>query len=161
NITDMKPVVVNPSITFEQLVQELVGADQADHREAIRQQLAVKLRRRLKKLTTEQREGLEALTGAAPEDTLKRGLQGNVMELAKWLSTRSGIAPLLDWQADGVTPRAIPISRHADEVMGVTRGYGDGVERPEDFLDSFSAFVRDPNNVNAIAALMVVVQRPR
>jgi type I restriction enzyme R subunit len=58
-------------------------------------------------------------------------------------------------------PRAIPISRHTDELIGVTRGYGEGVERPEDFLDSLSAFVRDPNNINAIAALKVVVQRPR
>ena len=31
--------------------------------------------------------------------------------------------------------------------------------RPEDFLDSFTAFVRD--NVNTIAALKLVVQRPR
>jgi hypothetical protein len=45
NLTDMKPVVVNPSITFEQLVKELVAADQDAIREAIREQLAVKLRR--------------------------------------------------------------------------------------------------------------------
>ncbi|ECI7685762.1 type I restriction-modification system endonuclease, partial [Salmonella enterica subsp. enterica] len=32
-------------------------------------------------------------------------------------------------------------------------------QKPEDFLDSFSAFVRD--NVNTIAALKLVVQRPR
>ncbi|HEY7552915.1 MAG TPA: type I restriction-modification system endonuclease [Hyphomicrobiaceae bacterium] len=166
NVTEMKPVVVNPSITFEQLITELVGADQASHREVIRQQLAVKLRRRLKKLTAEQRQQLQALTGETPEDTLKRVLQGNAADLAKWLSTRSGVAPLLDWQSDGVTPRAIPISRHDDEVVGVTRGYGtdaDGndISRPEDYLDSFTAFVKDPANLNAIAALKVVVQRPR
>jgi type I restriction enzyme R subunit len=166
NVTDMKPVVVNPSITFEQLIREMVGTHQADHREIIRQQLVVKLRLRFKKLTAEQREQLEALTGETPEDTLRRVLQGDAAELAKWLSTRAGIAPLLDWQSDGVTPRAIPISHHPDEVAAVTRGYGkdtDGndISRPEDFLDSFSAFVRDPNNVNTIAALKLVVQRPR
>ena len=47
NLTDMKPVVVNPSISFEQLVKELIAADQDAHRESIREQLAVKLRRRL------------------------------------------------------------------------------------------------------------------
>jgi type I site-specific restriction endonuclease len=40
----------------------------------------------------------------------------------------------------------------------VTRGYG-AARRPEDFLDNFTSFVR--NNVNKIAALSVVVQRPR
>ena len=47
---------------------------------------------------------------------------------------------------------------HADEIVAVTRGYGDG-QKPEDFLDSFAAFVRD--NINTIAALKLVVQRPR
>jgi type I restriction enzyme R subunit len=50
NLTDMKPVVVNPSISFEQLVKELIAADQDAHRKTIQQQLAVKLRRILKKL---------------------------------------------------------------------------------------------------------------
>ena len=40
----------------------------------------------------------------------------------------------------------------------MTRGYGDG-QKPEDFLDSFTAFVR--GNINKIAALELVVQRPR
>jgi len=40
----------------------------------------------------------------------------------------------------------------------VTRGYGEA-QRPQDFLEGFSAFVRD--NVNTIAALKLVVQRPR
>ena len=38
------------------------------------------------------------------------------------------------------------------------RGYG-SADRPEDFLDGFTSYVR--NNVNTIAALTVVVQRPR
>ena len=42
--------------------------------------------------------------------------------------------------------------------MAVTRGYGAG-EKPEDFLEGFTDFIR--NNVNKITALTVVVQRPR
>jgi type I restriction enzyme, R subunit len=45
SLTDMKPVVVNPSISFEQLINELIAAGQDAHRESIRDQLAVKLRR--------------------------------------------------------------------------------------------------------------------
>jgi type I restriction enzyme R subunit len=150
--------VVNPSITFEQLVKELVAADQDAIRETVREQLAVKLRRRLKKLYPEARAKFEAVAGETPEQTLERVLGTAPAELSKWFSARSTIGTILDWESAGDTPSFMPISNHPDEVVGVTRGYGQ-VSKPEDFLDSFSAFVRD--NVNTIAALKLVVQRPR
>lgn len=158
NLTDMKPVVVNPSISFAQLVREMVEATDDAHRDTIREQLAVKLRRRLKKLPEEARQRFEAVAGETPEATLKRVLDGPSAQVAAWLSSRSAVAPILDWQSDGENPRFVPISHHGDEVVAVTRGYGDA-EKPEDFLDGFSAYVRD--NVNNIAALKLVVQRPR
>jgi type I restriction enzyme R subunit len=158
NFTDMKPVVVNPSIGFEQLVGELIGATDDAQRETIREQIAVKLRRRLKKLPDEARQRFEAVAGETPEAMLQRLLSGNASDLAGWLKGRAAIGPILDWQADGESPRYIPISHHADEVVAVTRGYGEA-QKPEDFLVSFAAFVRD--NINAIAALKLVVQRPR
>lgn len=158
NLTDMKPVVVNPSISFAQLVKELIAAEKDAHRETIREQLAVKLRRILKKLPNEVRENFEATAGETPEATLKRLLETKSAELSKWISSHSGIGPILDWQGDGDTPRFMPISHHPDALVGVTRGYGEA-EKPEDFLDGFTAYVRD--NLNTIAALKLVVQRPR
>jgi type I restriction enzyme R subunit len=158
NLTDMKPVVVNPSISFEQLVGEMIEATDDAQRDTIREQLAVKLRRRLKKLLEEARQRFEAVAGETPEAMLQRLLSGNVPDLAAWLRDRTAIGPILDWQLDGDNPRYVPISHHDDEVVAVTRGYGEA-QKPEDFLDSFSAFVRD--NINAIAALKLVVQRPR
>ncbi|QDM26226.1 type I restriction-modification system endonuclease [Tardiphaga sp. vice304] len=158
DLTDMKPVVVNPSISFEQLVRELIAADEVDHRESVRQQLAVKLRRRLKKMPAEARDQFEAVAGEAPEQTLKRLLTEQSATLSKWFSDRAAVGPILDWRSDGDTPRFVPISTHADEVVAVTRGYGQAV-KPEDFLNSFTAYVRD--NVNNIAALKLVLQRPR
>jgi type I restriction enzyme R subunit len=158
DLTDMKPVVVNPSITFEQLVGEMTAATDNAHCEAIREQFIVKLRRRLKKLPDEARERFEAVAGETPEAMLKRLMSGDAPDLAAWLKDRAAIGPILDWQSDGDNPRYIPISHHADEIVAVTRGYGDA-EKPQDFLDSFAAFVRD--NMNAIAALKLVVQRPR
>ena len=52
----------------------------------------------------------------------------------------------------------MPISPHSDELVAVTRGYGEAT-KPEDFLEGFAAYVRD--NINNIAALKLVVQRPR
>lgn len=158
NLTDMKPVVVNPSISFEQLVGEMVGAADDAQREAIREQLVVKLRRRLKTLPEEARHRFEAVAGETPEAALQRVLATDPAGLAAWLKDRRAIGLILDWQADGDSPRFVPISTHEDQLVAVTRGYG-AAARPEDFLDSFSAFVRD--NINTIAALKLVVQRPR
>lgn len=158
NLTDMKPVVVNPSISFAQLVREMTEAEDAAQRETIREQLAVKLRRHLKKLTDEARQQFEAVAGETPEAMLQRILSGDAPRLAAWLKDRAAIGPILDWEADGDNPRFVPISHHDDEIISVTRGYGEA-EKPEDFLDSFAAFVRD--NVNKIAALKLVIQRPR
>jgi type I restriction enzyme R subunit len=159
NLTDMKPVVVNPSISFDQLVKELIAADKDAHRETIGQQLAVKLRRLLKKMPPEMRARFEATAGETPEDTLKRLLQAQPTELSEWLSSRADIGPILDWQGDSDTPpRFMPISHHPDTVVDVSRGYGES-KKPEDFLDGFRDYVRA--NVNTIAALKLVVQRPR
>ena len=55
-------------------------------------------------------------------------------------------------------PPIIPISYRPDEVIDVRRGYGSGVQ-PADFIDAFTAFVRD--NQNRIAALQIVLTHPR
>ena len=83
---------------------------------------------------------------------------GRPDELAAWARSRPGLGPALDWQTTGGTPIMLPISEHPDSVVDVSRGYGDA-ERPEDYLDAFAAFIR--TNLNQIAALTTVVQRPR
>ena len=50
----------------------------------------------------------------------------------------------------------IPISPHSDEVVAVTRGYGQAT-KPENFREGFATYVRD--NINNIAALKLVVPR--
>ena len=82
----------------------------------------------------------------------------NPARFTAWASERPSLGPILDWTNDDGTPHYVPISTHDDEVTNVTRGYGAG-EKPEDFLDKFTQFVRE--NVNKIAALTTVVQRPQ
>jgi len=158
NLTEMKPVVVNPSISFENLIAELVAVRKDAERETIREQLAVKLRRRLKKLSPEARSRFEAIAGETPEQTLKRLMEEHPHALSQWFASHGGLGPILDWQSDDGSPRLMPISKHADQLVSVTRGYGNA-QRPEDFLDGFTAFVRD--NINTMTALNLVVQRPR
>ena len=157
-VTDMKPVVVNPSISFDQLVSEMLAATEDAQHDVIREQLAVKLRRCLKSLPQTARDQFEAAAGETPESTLNRLLTGSAADLAEWLKPRAAIGPILDWQSGGTTPQTIPISNHPDAALAVTRGYG-AAQKPEDYLNSFAAFVRD--NLNSLAALKLVAQRPR
>jgi type I restriction enzyme R subunit len=158
-LVDMRPVVVNPTATFAQLIAELTAATDAAHRDDVREQLVVRLRRQLRRMADEAKQQFEAIAGETPEALLRRLLTMDASAAANWFRDRTALGPVLDWQSsDAGAPRALPISYHADEVVAVTRGYG-SAERPEDFLDSFAAFVRD--NTNTIAALKLVVTRPR
>jgi len=158
DVTAMKPVVVNPQISLEQLMKELAEAIDEAHRAVIRDQLLVKLRRRLKKLPEQARSRFEAEAGETPEATLKRIETSGTAELADWVRARPSLGIILDWNPDGAGGSYLPISNHPDQIKAVTRGYGDA-DKPEDFLDNFTTFVR--SNINTIAALTVVVQRPR
>ena len=93
-----------------------------------------------------------------PEASLERFMKGDSIDLSDWASKRPNLGPILDWTNEDGTPRYVPISEHDDEVTSVTRGYG-AADKPEDFLDKFTQFVRD--NLNKIAALRIVVQRPQ
>jgi type I restriction enzyme R subunit len=159
-LTEMRPVVVDPNITMEQLFEELAQIEAEEHRRAVLDQIVVKLRRRLGRLDDEALQRYEAITGESPEATLNRFQTSTPADAAAWVRTQpSGFAKILDWEPDGQARGFyMPVSHHADKVVLVTRGYG-AADKPEDFLDSFTSYVR--NNINRIAALTLVVQRPR
>jgi type I restriction enzyme R subunit len=78
--------------------------------------------------------------------------------MAAWARQRPTLGPALDFKTQGGTPVLVPISQHPDAVVDVSNGYGSAA-RPEDYLGAFEAFIRA--NLNQIAALTTVVQRPR
>lgn len=158
DVITMKPVVVNPSVTIEQLFSELQQVDNSDHSDEILKQAIVKLRRRLKHLKPAARERYLAVTGEEPEQTLKRLQNSSAQQVVDWLSDKPDAGRTLDWNPDKGKGFWMPVSEHSDRVREVTTGYGTGV-KPADFLDSFVSFVRE--NANEIAALTVVLQRPR
>ena len=157
-VSEMRPVVVNPAISFEQLFTELMIVTEPEHLEAVREQLVVKLRRRLNRLPEQARTGFEAAAGETPEAMLQRLLEQPTADTATWVQARGNLGRILDWESAGGGPVYMPISHHPDRVLEVRSGYGAG-QRPEDFLQSFGAFVQ--GNSNVIAALYVVTQRPR
>ena len=72
NLTAMKPVVIDPAISLEQLFKELAEVEDNAHREAIRDQIIVKMRRRVKRMPEEARARYEVDAGETPEATLER-----------------------------------------------------------------------------------------
>lgn len=157
-MTEMKPVAADPKISLTQLLEELAAIEDERHRADLRDQIIVRLSRRLNGLSAEARAQAELATGEAPEDTLQRFRNSTPDQMASWVKERPNFGPALDWKTDGGTPDMVPISEQLDAVKAVTRGYGNG-QKPEDYLDAFADFIR--NNVNKIAALETVVQRPR
>lgn len=158
HLTDMKPVAAEPKFTLTRLFEELSSQGDFEHKNRVREQIVVRLRRQLKRLPLEARAKFEHEAGETPEASLERFLAGDANDLAVWAAERPGLGSILDWTNEKGMPRYIPISEHEDEVTSVSRGYGNAV-KPEDFLEAFTGFVRE--NVNRIAALNVVVQRPQ
>lgn len=158
NLTEMKPVVVSTNISFEQLFEEFTALQDAKHRDDVRDQILIRMRRRIKRMHDQARAMYQAETGETPEATLQRFAQQTPADVTTWIKQKPNLGRILDWDPDESAPVLIPISHHPDQVVTVTRGYGAG-QKPGDFLDSFTAFVK--GNVDKIAALTIVVQRPR
>ena len=141
NLTEMKPVVVDPDISLEQLFGEFSRLEDEAHRDEVREQILVKMRRRIKRLHDQARALYQAEAGETPEATLKRLAEEPATAMAAWVKQRPNLGRILDWDPEGTDPILIPISHHPDQVISVTRGYGAG-QKPDDFLDSFTAFVK-------------------
>ena len=120
------------------------------------------LQRKKRHVSEVQAEAIESLAGMGVEEMAQHLNESNPQQAAAWFTQRKQVAEMLDRQDGGRRPMLV--SYEEDELRRVERGYGvaeDGTEygRPEDYLESFEAFVN--NNKNKIPALMVVTTRPR
>ncbi|KJH69645.1 type I restriction-modification system endonuclease [Aliterella atlantica] len=152
--SSMKPVVVDPNISFTQLIDELQTVQDTAAVELIIDQLVAKLQRR--KLSNERQSAITEVAGMPVENLVEHLKQTEPMQLKQWFQERAEIARILDLRDGGTLP--VLISHHPDGIRRLEQGYGNA-EQPQDYLDSFAAFLRD--NINKIPALIVVTQRPR
>jgi type I restriction enzyme R subunit len=158
-VTDMKPVVVNPTVSFEQLVREILDGKDDAYRRVSLDELLAKLQRK-KRAIKEGAEGQFQMAAHMTFKELARYLrEGSIGDAAEYLRDHPALAPLLD-QTTGGGQWTTVVSDKADQVREVTRGFGKhGSKPPGDYLDAFRAFLRD--NMNKLPALVVVTQRPR
>ncbi len=159
DVTDMKPVVVNPLVSFEQLVKEILESKEEEHRRASLDELLAKLQRKKRLIKGEAEERFQTAAGMGVRELVDFLKQGTLGDVAGFFASHGGLVSYLDRVA-GTAPYKIVIAEHADEVHEVTRGYGKhGSRPPGDYLDAFRAFVT--NNMNKLPALLVVTQRPK
>ena len=79
-----------------------------------------------------------------------------MVEARRWLGTIAGLGQLLDAKWNGPAQPQF-LSEHDDTLRSIERSFGEAT-RPEDYLEGFTVFVRDPGN--ARPALTTVLQRP-
>ncbi len=156
-VTDMRPVVVDPALSFTTLAADLERATTDIDRAFVRDQIVVKLRQRLRHIDETRREALEAVLGPFDglADRLKSAPPTDTIAL---FQQHPSLAAVLD-AANPARPRdGIYISEHEDELVSVADNYG-GKATPGDYIESFEAFVRA--NMNAVPAMIAATQRPR
>jgi len=133
-----------------QLFEEMAKVQSDEQRQTVQEQIIIKLRRRLSRLPEEARAEYQATAGETPEQTLARLESAHPAEMAQWVQARPGLGRILDWGPTGPGGQLLPISKHDDEVVSVTRGYG-AASKPEDFLDSFNCYRRHSLHINKTA----------
>jgi type I restriction enzyme R subunit len=159
DVTDMKPVVVDPLVTFEQLAKEIVEAKEEEHRRAAIDEWLAKLQRKRRALTGEAEERFRAASGMDVKELARFLKKGSVGDAADYLKGHPALAGFLDRTVGTVAYKTV-VSEKADELREVTHGYGKhGSGRPGDYLEAFRTFVE--TNLNTLPALLVVTQRPR
>lgn len=158
SMTDMRPVVTNPRLSFAQLASDLANAHVEQSRRVVQEQIIAKLRRRLPRLTLAQAETIEVITGEAAEDLadmLKDMAPGACHD---FLAAHPRIISTLDEPpARGHRP-GMPIYEGEDSLIAVEDIFKDGLP-PEDYIESFERYIRE--NMNAAAGMVAATQRPR
>lgn len=157
DVSDMRPVVVDPALSFATLAGDLERATTDTDREFVRDQILVKLRQRIRHIDADRREALETVLGPLGElaDKLKSAPLAETLALFKQHPT---LAAVLDAANPAREGDGMIVSEHEDELVSVQDDFG-GRASPADYIESFEAFVRA--NMNAVPAMIAATQRPR
>lgn len=157
--SSMKPVVSNPSVTFDELFSGYEKVTDEEHIKFINEQVIVKLQR-LKRYMDESQTNYFVITSnyESVEDFLKavRKCKDESEDACKELLLRKKDA-FGAFKLQKTDTRYIPVSNKEDSLIKVARGFGKGQE-PADYIESFSAYLKA--NRNKIEALEIVCARP-
>ena len=157
-VNTMKPVAVNPSATFEQLLDGLEVLEDEHQVQNQIDQILAKLQRKKRHMDSQTMEHFISMTGGQDPTQFMAGIQQCRPAEAKNRLLAHGELFRMLGRFKPDMRRPVVISDHEDELLEHTRGYGGG-SRPEDYLDAFASYVK--THLNEIAALNIVCTRPK
>lgn len=152
-ITDMKPLVVKPNQAAMDIYDAAIHAENDQAFSFYKTSLIAKLQRRKQRLSEKAKTEISELNNIRSLDQWLQSIKymnKNELELQA-----ENIQRMAEYKTSG---QAMYISEEPDELLFVERGYGEGNEKPSDYLNSFNRFIRE--NINLIPALQIVVNRP-
>ncbi len=157
-VNTMKPVVANPSTSFEDLInglKELPTEKQIDNQIDM---IMAKLQRKKRNLNEKAMEHFVDLSGGLSPTQFIDQIKEMPTKLAKeHILKHQKLFEILN-EGTNNGRRPIVISDKEDRLLSHERGYGEG-KKPEDYLEEFKTFISE--NMNKIAALNIVCTRPK
>lgn len=176
-VDTMKPLVKDPNVTLEQLVNELTNPASLDapgsqsetsHAHDVLDQLSQRVMRILRKASHKAEakptlrhklDELEEVWGVAPDKLHQHLHQLGPQQAANFIRQHSQLLDQLATINALLGSENYPvISTHTDELVVREQSYGDN-QKPADYPESFNDFIR--NQLNQSVALGVVVNRPQ
>ncbi|MBN8449371.1 MAG: type I restriction-modification system endonuclease [Candidatus Accumulibacter sp.] len=157
NLTAMRPVVIDPAITFTQLATELATVPGDEERRLVRDQFIAKLQRKKRHLREDAARDFTTRSGLSPDAFISKLRGMPLADIAAWFTQCPDLGEILD-RKNEEPGSPVFVSNHPDRLLGSERGYGQA-QRPEDYLKAFSDFIN--SHRNDIPALLTVLTRPR
>ncbi len=176
-VDTMKPLVKDPGVSLEQLVNELTNPASLDapgsqqgssHAHDVLDQLSQRVMRILRKASHKAEDKptlkqklseLEDAWGVAPDKLHQHLHQLGPQQAAQFVRQHARLLEQLDAVRALLGSENYPvISTHSDELRVREQSYGQH-QKPADYLESFNDFIR--HQLNQSVALGVVVNRPQ
>ncbi|MGM0559429.1 MAG: type I restriction-modification system endonuclease, partial [Myxococcota bacterium] len=153
DVTDMRPVVTRPNLTFEQLYDEVTTLEDREHLSRAQRDLVGKLQRKFKRLSDEGRAEFERMMGMEPEEFVANVRDREPEEAGAWLEGKEPVVQRISELA--IETKDVIYDPRDDMVVEVTQ-----VERDEPgYLEQFEEWVTA--HLDSYEALQMVTQRPR
>lgn len=158
DVNTMKPVVADPSASFEDLINGLEILKTEEQKKNVIDMITAKIQRKKRALSNEGLEQFKSLSrGKTPDEYIKE-LQSVGTEKAKEqiLNNREIFEVLKEGNYH--MPKPVVVSFKEDELAYHIRSYGNS-GKPQDYLNEFKKFIEE--NKDKIDALNIVCTRPK
>lgn len=158
NVFEMKPIVVDPTTTLEDMVNGFEHTQDPELITKYTQQLLARLQQRVKNISDQDFDYFCSLSqGVSPKDLLAT-LKNTPAEQVKSFIRENIKAIACLFYSHPKTVKYKYISDKPDEVREHYVGYGKTQQRPGDYIEQFSAYIAE--NRNKLTALNLLCTRP-